>query len=663
MAVASYSAWIDWDADGGLLLGDYEQDLDGWVGATFGTVPPTLSRSTVRAYHGAASLLVTWGGGAAEIIQGAVMGSFVVGEDYTATARVWVPASGGRHVVAAVAGIGFGSTSAATDTWTEVSITWTASATTHLVQLWTSGTPSAGDQTWVDFVRLTLAGEDVTTRTLARTDVTIQYGRDQARALAPPAAGRAVIEIDNASRDYSPDYTSSPLAGLVGPGRELRIEAATTGAVHTLLDAALDDYQVRPDIDQRSVALTALDGLGRLRTTPVSTALYQGVRTGEAIGYVLDAAGWSAGRDLDAGATTLRYWWEDGGNAFDAIARLVAAEGPGSTVHVGASGQLVFRDRHHRLLRTASATSQATFRDTGAEPLFSAPFGYDAGWRDVINAVAIEVQERQQASEITTIWQDRGIFTIAPGQSRQFTVRATSDPFIALQALTQGTEDTDPDIITTSGAPTITATYSRTAGQSTTLTLSVSRAAGSSATVYGVRVRGYQLPVARTLEVAGEDAASIDKYSRRTPDLNIPPWVGREDAAAIVDLVLGQRAERLPTVTIRLVSGASTDSTRLAQQLGRDLSDRIHVVEDQSGLDADFWIEQIKHIITEAGLAHITEFGCEKVPTLAGNLFRFDVTGAGFNDGVFAPTGIDDPDTMFIFDVAGQGFNDGLFAT
>ena len=46
------------------------------------------------------------------------------------------------------------------------------------------------------------------------------------------------------------------------------------------------------------------------------------------------------------------------------------------------------------------------------------------------------------------------------------------------------------------------------------------------------------------------------------------------------------------------------------------------------------------------------------------NPFTFDKAGAGFDDGVFDPTGFDDPDAVFIFDHPVQGqFDLGQFGT
>ena len=46
------------------------------------------------------------------------------------------------------------------------------------------------------------------------------------------------------------------------------------------------------------------------------------------------------------------------------------------------------------------------------------------------------------------------------------------------------------------------------------------------------------------------------------------------------------------------------------------------------------------------------------------NPFTFDEVGAGFDQGEFGGTAVDNPDTVFIFDHVTQGqFDTGVFAT
>lgn len=494
------------------------------------------------------------------------------------------------------------------------------------------------------------AGENITAqwRLLAREALTTSYGRDQARSQSPIGPGQAAFALNNTSRDYSPENSSSPLAGVLLPARPVRIQATHLSNTYTLFRGFTDDFSVLPAREERSVKVTCLDLLARFRDTTVSTELYKGIMTGEAIGVVLDEIGWpEADRDIDRGATLIEWWWEESTDAFTALERLVNSEGLPALVGVDVDGKFVFRDRHHRLTRTESLTSQATFRDIGGEPLFSAPLVYDHGWRDIVNTVTFSVNDRAASGALTDVFESERSYSLSDGQTVAIKVEA-SDPFIGAVEPVDGT-----DFTTLSG--TVEVTLSRTSGQSATIYV---KAVGGAARITDLRLRAYPVPVVSTFQISAEDAVSISRYGRRSYSQDAP-WAGIHDARAIADVLLGYRAERLPIVTFRMVNG---NDTRMTQMLSRDLSDRITVVDAETGLNDGFFIERIEHTITEAGLYHETVFGCEKAPTQVDSVFRFDTTGQGFDDGRFGITGLNDPAAMFRFDTSGHGFDQGSFA-
>lgn len=127
-----------------------------------------------------------------------------------------------------------------------------------------------------------------------------------------------------------------------------------------LYSSRIDDFQVGADFANRNINISLIDGLQQ--TTDLSTELYQTIRSGTAMNVILDQIGWPADkRDVDPGASFFRYWWEEGKDALQAIIDVVNSEGPPALVYITPDDVFTFRDRHHRLLRPASITSQATF--------------------------------------------------------------------------------------------------------------------------------------------------------------------------------------------------------------------------------------------------------------------------------------------------------------
>jgi hypothetical protein len=492
--------------------------------------------------------------------------------------------------------------------------------------------------------------DDVTTRVLdGRTTVVARYGRDLARQFSPISGGTLNFELNNISRDYSPENTSSPLAGYVAPGRHVQFRAIVGTTTTVLYDGYLDDFDIKPGINDRSVPVSCMDALARLRGVTVTTSLYQGLRTGEAIGHLLDAVGWPAGaRDIDLGATYMPYWWLDNTDAYQALMDLVWSEGAPALVTVDGQGRIAFRDRHHRLTRTASLTAQATWRSSAVEPMLSDPITYDHGWSEIANALSVDVPVRQPDANPSQVWSSPGLLTIVA--NTPLTIIATgSNPFTGAILPVAGT-----DYTLLSGV--LSMSLSQTSGQSTTITIT----SVGGAVIQNLALRATAIQ-STAVKVTVEDAPSIAKYGRKSIDgSQLPVWANTYDAAAILTLIIAKRAERLPTLQVTMRGAAGT--IRLAECLNRDLSDRVRVTESLTGLDSDCYIEQIQHAVDQGGTQHVTTFGVEKIPPVVTNPFTFDLAGAGFDQGVFMGGGIDNPATMFRFDTAGVGFDQGVFS-
>lgn len=495
------------------------------------------------------------------------------------------------------------------------------------------------------------AGDDITNQVLNRTGISIQYGRDQSRALSPPQSGQVNMEVDNRSGDYSPENTSSPLFGKLGPGRPVLIQAIHMATTYNLFQGQLDDFTIQPDRQQQSVNFSALDLLGKLRSCTAHTELHFSIRTGNAVRHLLDEIGWPLSkRQIDPGVSFMRWWWADGDDCFTAMQNLVLTEGPGALFSIDPDGNALFQDRAHRVLTPASTTSQATFLTTGTEPLFSEPFGYDIGWKDLINQASFNVEERAPGGRVTPIWMsDQASIAIDNGSTVQITVQA-DDPFFGAVP-----PEVDVDYLVVTGS-TITVTLSRTSGQSTTINISAS---GGNAVISNLQLRGFAVPVVRTVIVGDQDPSSIEQAGLRDyPDE--APYASSGDALAIAQLVVAQRANPLPIISM-LVN--NKNDTRIAQMLTRDISDRITVVEPTISLNRDFYIEQIKHDINPDARYQSTTFGCEATLDVDNaNVLILDQGELDVN--TLGVSTFNDPSMVFLFDDPTQGqFDVGLFAT
>lgn len=494
-------------------------------------------------------------------------------------------------------------------------------------------------------------GEDVSPRVLdGRQPVTVAFGRDTARAGSPPAGGQAGFALNNRSRDYSPDNASSPLVGLVLPGRGVYVKATLSAVDYPLFRGTLDDFDLQPDLDARYITVSCIDGLAKLKGQRISTRLYRGLRTGEAINVILDAVGWPAtARDIDSGATYMPFWWLADDDAYEAVVALIDSEGQPALASIAPDGGFVFRDRHHRAVRSASTAVQSVWNSSSIEPSVSSPTTYDHGWKEIINSVTFDVPIRVPSSGLVSVWSAPGRLSLAAGETLQLNTSGSTAVMDAVLPVA----GTDYTAMTGS----VDFVLPQTSGQAVTLLMT---AVGGAADIDGLQLRARSIDTITTVRVTVEDAASISQYGRRSAAAErLPVWANLYDALAVAEILVGRRGQRLSTVT---VSMAAANTTRLTQMLTRTLSDRVHLNESHTGLNADMFVERITHAVGQGGREHRTEFGLEKIPTSVATPLTFGVAGAGFNDGKFEAMGVLSGTAMFRFDTAGQGFAQGRFA-
>lgn len=123
----------------------FESGVTAWTSS--GT--PTRAASATHVQDGASAMLITWGGVASQTMTSPVVQGLEVGSRYTFSAYVWVPA-GHTPVQLTVAGVTTGAQSTVTAAFQRLTVSWTATATSHQVRVAAIGTPTVGHQTWVD---------------------------------------------------------------------------------------------------------------------------------------------------------------------------------------------------------------------------------------------------------------------------------------------------------------------------------------------------------------------------------------------------------------------------------------------------------------------------------------------------------------------------------
>lgn len=384
MATAQYQVLVNWQEPKEQNVGQFETDTDGWVAAS----GVQLDRSGDKVHSGDFSLHPT-AAIANEIVFDGPVGwdTFVFGSEgcpsvglmstrlltnldigtrYQVFGWAYIPPDS-RHVRLTTSGADYESTTVIKEAWHYLETSFTASAETQTIELYsvfTEGSPGTTGPYLDDFA-YKLAGEDITELVFGtRSPLTTVEGRDLPRALSSVATSQAEFEFNNLDSLYSPNNPLSILHEHVPTNAPVQIRAVFEGRMYLLYNGFIDTFVINHELPEMSTLdVQTIDLLGILAATEVSTGLYQNVRTSEALGYLLDEIGWPIGkRKLDVGSTVLDWWWVDRTNALQALNNLLGAEGLPAIAYVDDVGDFVFRNRHHRFLASESLFPVARYQ-------------------------------------------------------------------------------------------------------------------------------------------------------------------------------------------------------------------------------------------------------------------------------------------------------------
>lgn len=434
-----------------------------------------------------------------------------------------------------------------------------------------------------------LLQEVETTAVLANPGISWSRGLGSGAVGSLPAAGSASLTLRNDDGYYSPSASNH-----VNPGDGLRLTSFSSGERVDLWTGNIYDHREGIRRGDRKVEVVAVGRWAKLVGHKVSTSLYEGISTGIAIGHVLDAAGWpAADRDIDAGVSSLTWWWADNEDAAGALRKLLETEGPGALLYEDGSGKIIFRGRNALVGLPRSVTVQATYGDTKG----TIDLALDHALALIINDVEFETRTRTAAA-LATVWTLGSTVVLAANEVRVYTAKP-SDPFKAA-VCTAGTDYTV-------SAGSVTLTLNRTSGGSVTLTLT---AGGSGATVTGLQLRAQLCTVQSTTLIRSilDVSSSVTEHGRRKFSGTIHPEIDVDDAQAIADAILlwwSNGRTRFP-VTIATEAGSLLDSDLVRMEIG----DRVALEESWMPVSEEAWILDMRHTVSRR-LFHTAQFELE----------------------------------------------------
>ncbi len=460
----------------------------------------------------------------------------------------------------------------------------------------------------------------------------MQYyvGRDYASQLqGRSSAGRLQAHLLNDEGIYSPSNASSPIAGLMLPGRRVRARSVTgdttlwTGFTASA-PKALAAVGSPPTASIEAVGPFALLANSNLKINP---PLMRNVRSGAVINMILDLAGWpAANRIIDDGDMIIGAWFPQNIGVMEALQQIEEAEG--GFLREGRNWDIVFESRYHRIYDALSATSQATFSDAAASELPYDQIEQDYTLREIVNRAEVPATTYVH-DEVPILLASLGATSLMAGQTVEMLVRyaegvAFVDPTepMLIEAVVQ------PDSISAS----IVATLEPLA---TSVKVTLTNTHGSLAMSVTAGIYGYGWRITNELRVVREDLPSQDAYQLRTYPFSSPWFSSLAQAEAQAQWAIDRYKDPHPVLRLGY---PALPTTMFVQTLLREISDRVTVEAEswqtQFGISSDFYIEGMGLELRALAIPRYTMILSEALPDPG--YARFDVDDFDGGTGSFA---------------------------
>ena len=502
-------------------------------------------------------------------------------------------------------------------------------------------------------------GEVITDRVMS---VKFERGRDTTSQLTGRSiAGRLTAILNNQSNDYSPFNTSSPLTGLLLPGRPVRfVIGSASSFTYTFpfdfTDTALWSgflESIKPTVitgQMRTVELVAVGALAMINRKKVQVGTQTNQRTDQLIGTILDSAGWPAGdRDLEVGHTTVKSYWNSGGSALAAIREVEETEA--GFIYEKRDGSIKFEDRTFRMTDGKATTSFLTLSDHS-----STSYPYESIRQldplpSIFNDFRANVRIVSTGS-IATLWTHPETGSDSPsikaGESNSYYAQyppPTEGVFasaiagqVAVAAWTTPAATTDFTVNAAadgSGTNLTSSINVAVAKLSNSMKITLTNTSSTDGVITLLKARGTTVISSDPVLMVAEDATSQTAYLKRTYP-NFPQWLpSSQEAQQWVNARLSIFKDPLPQLTIGWT--ATKNANTLAAALDLDVSMRVTVVAENNaglGIDEDFFVEAIRHSISRGNTLHRVSMDLSPVSASSG-FFSLGVSTLGQNTRLF----------------------------
>ena len=459
------------------------------------------------------------------------------------------------------------------------------------------------------------ANEDITGNVKS-----ISFSRGKSDELGKAEVGQCSIVLNNAAGLYSPSNSAGALYNNLLPKRPIKV--TFTGGWN-MFYGFIEEIIPHPHLSEQDCIITAVDGIDFLARHDMSTALYKDTLTGTIHGYILDDAGWSASmRTLDAGQDTVPYWYGQDVKARFAQGELDDAEQGFS--YVDGAGYFRFEDRHHRSTEEHQI-SKATLSDT------MTGITYSLNPRNVYNIVRVTVTP-WELQAIVELWRLQETPSIPAGETYTWWGEAAvsgNSVFVDAWTTPVITTDYTANSEAGGGGTDMTADITLTATKfAKTIKLQLQNTAAVPAFITLLKARGTYYDDQTKVTLKAEDSTSQTAYQKRTLTVDGKYLTDTDTARDFTNYAIAKYKDPRAELAVSVMN---QDNATLNDILGREISDRITIVNTELGLSEDFFIDYMEHDISISGKYHTVTYRLAEVKNeefwcLGYSYLRYEIT-------------------------------------
>lgn len=411
-----------------------------------------------------------------------------------------------------------------------------------------------------------------------------KYGRDD--DLSTPQTGILNLALRNDDGRFTPEYPSGPLFGNVENRRQIRLKSTLSPTTYSVFTGYIASIQPRPP--SRRCTVLCADKFARFQRFHLNQALSENQLASQRVNDILDTVGVAAGeRSIATAQTTfpVSYWRNT-----DALSALLecAENELGGLLFIAPDGKVTLQDRHYRPKQALAVTLSGSTQ---------VQVDYERRDDQVYRRAELQAAAYVDGPAASQIWSYLPLpVLIAAGDTLEM------DPNYAAPA---------KSVITPVG----TTDYAATANQDGTGANKTGQLSVAQFTDYGGGAT-YNLKNNDTVgiwlqrdQIRGTPKLQPSELRvvTRTASGGVGPYddTYKRSFRLITDrALLGDYAtyivNKFKTPQPRLrVTLESINDTILAQQLARQVSDRVHITDIAdpwaTQVDADYFIESVEH--------------------------------------------------------------------